>query len=92
MLGPLTGGTTLYSIPESTAPEDAATLGVDPLLAAAPADDDGESGFSLDDVLASGDSPIAFGGFGIWLGWLLLIVVAFAGVMAVDEARRRREN
>ena len=91
VLGPLTGGTTLYSIPESTTPEDPATLGVDPLLAAAPADD-GESGFSLDDILASGDSPIPFSGFGIWLGWLLLILVAFAGVMAIDEARRRREN
>ena len=91
VLGTLTGGTTLYSIPDPTTPEDPAALGVDPLLAAAPAED-GESSFSLDDVLASGDSPIAFSGFGIWLGWLLLIVVAFAGVMAIDEGRRRREN
>jgi hypothetical protein len=89
-LNALTDGTTLYSIPDTGEGTEPVAEGFATPLAQGSESDDGSSGFSFDDIGGT-DSPLfRFGGFGIWLGWLLLIVGSFPVVIAVDNARRRR--
>jgi hypothetical protein len=84
----LTDGTTLYSIPESTEPI-AESLGAP--VGPGSEIEAGSPDLGFPDLGTDAGSPLdRFSGWGIWLGWLVLIIGSFPVVLAVDNARRRR--
>lgn len=86
----LTDGTTLYSIPESTEPI-AESLGAP--LGPGSEIEAGSPDLGFPDLGTDAGSPLdRFNGWGIWLGWLVLIIGSFPVVLAVDNARRRKNG
>jgi hypothetical protein len=84
----LTDGTTLYSIPESTEPI-AESLGAP--VGPGSEIEAGSPDLGFPDLGTDAGSPLdRFSGWGIWLGWLVLIIGSFPVVLAVDNARRRK--
>ncbi|HSO49857.1 MAG TPA: hypothetical protein VLS86_04870 [Acidimicrobiia bacterium] len=84
----LTDGTTLYSIPETGIDPIAESLGP---LGPGSKTEAGSPDLGFPDLGTDAGSPLdRFSGWGIWLGWLVLIIGSFPVVLAVDNARRRK--
>ncbi|HEX5695138.1 MAG TPA: hypothetical protein VFZ15_02040, partial [Acidimicrobiia bacterium] len=81
--------TTLDSIPESADEPMVQSLGAP--LAPESETEAGSPDLRFPDPGTDAGSPLdRFSGWGIWLGWLALIIGSFPVVLAVDNARRRK--